>query len=290
MYVDAGQRAGVFKLPPRSRGLGFSRDKRPRVDRCLASKTNSAPNEVRWREQDHASSVALPSREVLAHFSALGVMTQVLVLNTPFGGIPTMWSVNLSGVTHDAAAKKLTFASASAASFGGTTPIATLNGDLFYTDYAPRTGTTVTRAGLTSCPLAATGITGASAFSEIACAVGVYQGISSSGGACTLTIDASTQTMRLQLAGGTVAAGTDFTTTFTTASSSVLGSGSNLSIAPFLSATSRSFSMSNGGSLLRVEFGPTAILDTEQLLPSTAFSIFIEKTFSPAMRCRLMLP
>lgn len=104
-----------------------------------------------------------------------------------------------TGVTHDKAARKITFKSVKLTDVqeqkGPWTFV--LDGELTYSDYAPLAGTTVTKAALAACPAqsAAGSIDVGVPWEDITCAFGVYRGVTSLAGTCTLTIDGAARTM-----------------------------------------------------------------------------------------------
>jgi hypothetical protein len=101
-----------------------------------------------------------------------------------------------NGVTVDLSAGTVTFANTTltATALSGSPANATLNGTYRLPNYAARSGTTVTAAGLTACAITADAVS--ATLSNIACMGGTYVGTGVEGQACTVQIDTSAQTFR----------------------------------------------------------------------------------------------
>jgi hypothetical protein len=101
-----------------------------------------------------------------------------------------------NGVTVDTSAGTVTFTDTplTPTVLSGSQQPATLSGTYNIPDWRPRSGTTVTAAGLAACSVIANA-TGAT-FGDMGCLAGTYVGTGIDGQACTVTIDASAQTFR----------------------------------------------------------------------------------------------
>ena len=101
-----------------------------------------------------------------------------------------------TGVTVDTAAGTVTFTDTplTPTILSGSQQPATLSGSYQIPDWRPRTGTTVTAAGLAGCSINANALS--ATFSDIGCLDGTYVGTGIDGQACTVKIDSSAQTFR----------------------------------------------------------------------------------------------